>query len=392
MAFETLAVEPPDPLLSVIGLFNADPRPDKVDLGVGVFRTEEGVTPVMRAVKAAETLLLQSQQTKAYVGQSGDLDYVELVRDMVFGPQASGRHVRGLQTTGGTGALRIGADLLARAKVRTVHVGRPSWANHLPILSAARVPFTEHEHFDAFAQRVSFDAVAGALEAAQRGDVVLLQAACHNPTGADLDLEQWRVVADIVGRRGLVPFIDVAYQGLGEGLEADVAGARLVLAAATEALVATSCSKSFGLYRERTGALFAVSDDAERAATMHSNLLAIARTAYSMPPDHGAAIVRTILQDDGLRRDWETELAAMRERINGLRARLAAIGQVGGIDFSGLARQRGMFSVLPLSPQQIARMRDEFAVHMVASGRINLAGLRSTQVEPFLDALRKVAG
>lgn len=391
MAFETVVAQPPDPLLSAIGLFNADPRPGKIDLGVGVFRTEEGLTPVLRCVKAAEARLLDTQQTKAYVGQSGDLRFVELMGELVFGAGRD-RHRRGMQTTGGTGALRIAAEVLALSGVAAVHVGRPAWANHLPILKASGVRAILHAHFDPFGQRVAFADVAEALSNAARGEAVLLQAACHNPTGADFSLEQWRVIAGLVADRGLVPFIDVAYPGLGEGIDEDLAGARLVLDSAQEALVAVSGAKSFGLYRERVGALFVQAASAERATAVESNMLAVARTMYSMPPDHGAAIVRTVLDDAGLRQEWLAELAEMRSRINGLRARLSAVGQIGRIDFSGLAAQRGMFSLLPLSTEQIDRLREDHAVHVVDSGRINLAGLRSADIEPLLRALRASTG
>lgn len=387
MAFETVVAQPPDPLLSAIGRFNADPRPGKIDLGVGVFRTEDGLTPVLRCVKAAEARLLETQQTKAYVGQSGDPRFVELMGDLTFGPSRD-RHIRGMQTTGGTGALRIATEVLALSGAPAVHVGVPAWANHLPILRAGGVRAVEHRHFDPFAQRAAFADVADALSKAGHGEAVLLQAACHNPTGADFSLEQWRTIAGLVAGRGLVPFIDVAYPGLGDGVEQDLAGARLVLDSAQEALVAVSGAKSFGLYRERVGALFVQAPSAERAVAVESNMLAVARTMYSMPPDHGAAVVRTVLDDEGLRQDWLSELAEMRARINGLRARLSAVGQIGRIDFSGLAAQRGMFSLLPLSAEQIDRLREDHAVHMVGSGRVNLAGLRSADIEPFLNALR----
>jgi aromatic-amino-acid transaminase len=388
MPFLNLTAQPPDPLLSAIGRFRADPRPEKIDLGVGVYRSEDGRTPVFGAVKAAERLLNEGQETKAYLGQHGDIEFVDLMRQQVIGDD--GVQVSGMQTTGGTAALRIAAEVLARCGVRTVHVGTPAWANHLPILRDAGLNATPYDYFDAFGQRVDFDRLVEALSAAQPGDAALLQACCHNPTGADLTLDQWRIVADLVARKGLIPFIDVAYQGLGDGLEQDVAGARLVLAAAQQALVAVSCSKSFGLYRERTGALFAAASDASRRSLAEGNMLAIVRTAYSMPPDHGAAVVRLILQDPQLRADWLAELAEMRDRINSLRARLGSVGAIGPINFRSMAKQRGMFSLLPLTPDQVQALRERHAIHVVDSGRVNLAGLSSGQISRLTDALLDV--
>lgn len=387
---ESLALQPPDPLLAVMGLFAADPRPGKIDLGVGVYRDEHGQTPVMRAVRAAEAQMLADQSSKAYVGAGGNLTFVRLMRDLVFGPGAPDERIAGLQTPGGTAALRLACDLLVRAGARTVWVGRPTWANHDPIFAAAGLAARDYDYFRPADQSVDFDRMATLLSAAQPGEVVLLQAACHNPTGADLSLDQWRTIAQIVAARGLIPLIDVAYQGLGDGLDADVAGARLVLEAASDALVAVSCSKSFGLYRERTGALFALTASAETQAAAQSNLMAIARANYSMPPDHGAAIVQALLGDPALTADWRAELDHMRGRIQATRAHLAGFGRVGPVDLAPLASQRGMFSLLPLSAEAIRALREDHAIYMTGFGRVNLAGLKHEDVEPLLSALAKV--
>jgi aromatic-amino-acid transaminase len=387
---DRLDPQPADPLLSVIGLFAADPRVDKIDLGVGVYRNEARLTPVMKAVKAAELRLLADQPTKAYVGPSGDLEFLDRLRILQFGGSSDVDRIIGLQTPGGTGALRAAADLLVRAGIRAIWVGRPSWANHDPILAAAGLSVRDYAYFDPASQRVDFERLTAALEDAERGDAVLLQAACHNPTGADPSPEQWREIARLVSQRGLVPLIDVAYQGLGADLDADMSGAKAVIASCEEALVAVSCSKNFGLYRERTGGLFVFAAGPKSRSAIESNMLAIARANYSMPPDHGAAIVRTILSDSGLDGDWRSELSAMRARIQGIRMQLARIGRVGPLDLAALRFHRGMFSLLPLTPAQIQALRTEHGIYMTGSGRVNLAGLNVGEIDAFVTALTEV--
>jgi aromatic-amino-acid transaminase len=389
VGFAGLTTQPADPLLAVGEAFRADPRRHKIDLGLGVYRNEAGETPVMRAVKGAESRLLETETTKAYVGAAGDLAFVDLLKGFVFGADLVPKVVAGLQTTGGTAALRLAADLLARAGVRRIHVGRPGWANHLPILHAAGLEALEHDQFDTAVQRIDFDSVVSALERAGAGDAVLVQAACHNPTGADFTLEQWRALADVAQRRSLIPIVDVAYPGMGQNLESDMAGARVLIAAVPQAFVAVSCSKTFGLYRERTGALFGVADG--HGAAVQSNLLALARANYSMPPNHGAAVVRLVLEDPLLRDLWESELERMCLRIRALRQRLGSHGQAGRIDLSPLAGQHGMFSQLALSGPDIQRLRDDYAIYVAPGGRVNLAGLRGADLERFLAGLRAVA-
>lgn len=390
--FERLTPQPPDPLLALIGAHHADPRPGKIDLGVGVYRDANGETPVMRAVKTAERRLLDSQASKSYVGPSGDLGFLALIEQMVFGDAAEGRRVAGQQTPGGTGALRLAGDLLVRAGARAIWLGRPTWANHDPVLVGAGLPVREYPYFDVTTQTIDFASMRAALHRASEGDVVLLQAACHNPTGADLSAAQWDEVASIVAERRLLPLIDVAYQGLAVGLDEDMAGARKVLAAAPEAIVAVSMSKNFGLYRERTGAIFVVAASLDSHERAQSNLLAVARANYSMPPDHGAAVVRVILEDQALKRDWLDELAATRARIVGIRRRLAAFGQAAGIDLASFAHQHGMFSILGLSGDCIDRLRTEQAIYMTGFGRINLAGLADKDIERFVSSLGAVVG
>lgn len=382
-----LALQPPDPLLSVIGAYRADPRPEKIDVGVGVFRTEEGLTPVFRAMKAAERRLLENQETKAYLGPEGDIAFFEALRPILFGAGDPGERVFGLQTPGGTGALRLAAELIALARPGArVFFGAPTWPNHPPILAKTGLEQVAYRDFDPATQTVCFERTAEALETAQAGDVALFQICCHNPTGADYTPGQWDEIARILGRRGVLPLLDLAYQGLAEGLEEDAAGLRIVLQHVPEALIAYSCDKNFGLYRERTGALFGVAANGDGARIAHSNVLALTRAAWSMPPDHGAAAVRIILQDQVLAADWRAELVEMRERIATIRALLAETDPL----LAPLASQHGMFSTLPLSPDQVRRLSEEFAVYMPNSGRINVAGLNRGNVGAFVRAVRSV--
>jgi aromatic-amino-acid transaminase len=380
--FGALQPRAPDPLLSLIGLFRADARPNKLDLGVGVYRDLEGATPVFAAVKSAEARLLAEQATKAYLGPEGDLGFLERLKPIVFG-EAKEVRLFGVQTPGGTGALRLGAELIAAARPGArIFMGAPTWANHPPIFDAAGLQTVTHSYFDSQTQAVCFDGMMDALASAEAGDAVLLQACCHNPSGADLPMDQWRAVADLVVRRGLTPLLDLAYQGLGSGLEEDAAGMRLVIEAAPDSLLAYSCDKNFGLYRERVGALFALSQSPARLELAASNIKALARANWSMPPDHGAAVVRVILESRRLTQDWKAELESMRIRIVEVRQALAAATPA----LQSLVRQHGMFAQLPLSPAQVGRMREQHAVYMAGSGRINLAGMTPATVSTFAQA------
>ncbi|MDG3444146.1 aromatic amino acid transaminase [Nitrospirillum amazonense] len=390
--FDALTPQPADVLLSLIALYRDDPRPKKLDLGVGVYRDDSGATPVMRAVKAAEGRLLETQGSKSYLGPEGDIRYTELLQPIVFGKAMPADTMVGVQTPGGTGALRLAAELVNAAQKNAkrpgakVWLGTPTWPNHAPIMTSAGLTVATYRYYDQATQTVLFDEMMSALKGADAGDVVLLHGCCHNPVGADLDQAQWRAVAEVVAERGLIPLIDLAYQGLGDGLEEDAAGARLVFDAAPDALVAYSCDKNFGLYRERVGALYAKGGTPARTALMRSNILLLARVNWSMPPDHGGALVRVILDDAGLTADWRAELNGMRTRINQVRQALAA----GDAWLAPLGRQRGMFSLLPLSPEQVGLLRRDHAVYMVGNGRANLAGLTLATVPQFIDALRAV--
>ena len=374
-----------DSLIALIALAEADPRPEKIDVGVGVYRDAAGNTPILRAVKAAERVLHETQTTKSYIGSQGDSRFVELIKPIVFGAAAAAdERIVGVQTPGGCGALRLGAELIARAnRDSRILVGQPTWPNHAPLIGCVGVEMVDYRFYARESRTICFDAMMGALGRAEAGDIVLLHGCCHNPTGADLDMDQWRAVADVVAERGLIPFVDLAYQGLGDGLERDAAGTRLVVEAAEQAIVAQSCDKNFGIYRERTGSLFVKGSSPRGANIAFGNLLSLARTMWSMPPDHGAAVVRIILDDSGLRADWHAELEEMGARIRCLRAKLAGfdprLEYIGG--------QKGMFSMLPLTPEQVLELRRSHGIYMAGSGRFNVVGLSDDSVDRFAAAV-----
>ena len=383
--FDRLEAQKSDSLLQLIALCNADPRAEKIDVGVGVYRDASGGTPILRCVKAAEKILLETQETKSYLGSAGDTRFVELIRPIVFGEGAADdSRIVGVQTPGGCGALRLGAELIVAAdKGARIYVGKPTWPNHEPLISCAGVEMVTHPYYDPQTHRILFDEMMSALGGARAGDLVLLHGCCHNPTGADLSADQWRAVAELVSHKGLIPFVDLAYQGLGNGLEADAEGTRLVVEAAEQALVAHSCDKNFGVYRERTGSLFVKASSREGAEVVMGNLLSLARTMWSMPPDHGAAVARIVLDDPELRADWRAELDEMCGRIRSLRARLAGYDE----RLAFIGEQNGMFSMLPLSKEAVLALREERGIYMADSGRFNVVGLSDESVDRFAAAV-----
>ncbi|RBP15450.1 aromatic-amino-acid transaminase [Roseiarcus fermentans] len=384
--FEALVAQPPDALLGLIKAYNSDSRAKKVDLGVGVYRDADGNTPVLKAVKAAETILLETQDSKKYLGPEGDIGFTTRLEPIVFGARhrLAGR-LAALQTPGGTGALRLGAELLHAARPGTkVHLGAPTWPNHAPIFRAAGLAIETHPFADLATQAVDFDGVRAGLARAAPGDVVLLHGCCHNPTGIDFSRTQWEEIAATLAARKLVPFIDLAYQGLGDGLEEDAWATRLVLDAVDEALVAYSCDKNFGLYRDRVGALTVIARDAREAATTATNLAALARVAWSMPPDHGAAAVRIVLERPDLVAMWRAELDVMRGRINANRAALADADP--GLAF--IRDQRGLFSNLAMTKAQSQALSGRHAIYCTGSGRINVAGMQPGDAGAIVAALR----
>ena len=387
MAF-SLIPQPRDPLLALIDTFARDARPNKIDLGVGVYRDETGVTPIMNVVKQAEEMLVRSQKTKSYLGSQGDERFVELLLPIIAGSKLVGDdRVLGVQTPGGCGALRLGAELVARANPSArVWLGTPSWPNYPAIFKAANFTILTYDYYDAQSHLVHFDQMHATLSAAQPGDVVVLQGCCHNPTGCDFTSQQWDSLADLLAERHLLPFVDLAYQGLGDGLELDRRGLERIMSRVDTVLVAYSCDKNFGLYRERVGALVVLAADVGSADVMYGNLLSLIRANWSMPPDHGAAIVRTILESPELDQLWRIELEDMRQRVMDVRQAVA----MADTRLRFLAEQRGMFSQLPVDKGFAARLRDRHAIYIADSGRINLAGLRVQDASLFVSALQDV--
>jgi len=391
--FETLQPAPADKILALIGLYRNDPRPGKVDLGVGVYKDIDGRTPVMRAVREAEKRLLASQDTKTYLGLAGDTGFNAAMIKLAFGEKADHSRIRAAQAPGGSGALRLVAELLQRTRAgATVWLSDPTWPNHPPVMRAAGLKVRDYPYFDAASGTVRFDDMLAALKAAESGDVVMLHGCCHNPTGANLDAAQWAKVADVVLERGLLPFVDIAYQGFGDGLDADAAGLRLLAERVPEMVVASSCSKNFAVYRDRVGAAMILAKDGAQADVAMSQMLAAARALYSMPPDHGAAAVRMVLEDTDLKKDWETELEEMRLRMLRLRVAFAeALRRQSNSDrFDFVASHRGMFSRLGLTEAQVERLRTEHAVYMVGDSRINVAGLPEDGMDDLAKAIVSV--
>ena len=394
--FESLRALPPDPILALTPAFRADPNPDKIDLGAGVYKDEQGNTPVMRAVKRAEERVLAGQRSKAYVGPAGAPGFNDAIARLAFGDTLIGslgeRRVT-LQTPGGCGGLRLAAEFLARANPdATVWLSDPTWPNHGPLLGAARLKIESYPYYDFDAHAVRFDAMLDCLSSAAAGDVVLLHGCCHNPCGGDLDPSQWRALRDLALARGFTVLIDMAYQGLGDGIEADVAGVRLLAESLPELLLVTSCSKNFGLYRERTGALSVICASSGVAKAAASQLAATARANWSMPPDHGAAVVQAIMEDADLRADWERELGEVRGRINSLRADLVAALRGAGLarDFSFIEREKGMFSFLGVTPEQAETLIRKYSIYLVKSGRINIAGINRTNINYLANSLAEL--
>lgn len=384
----TLPPSKPDPILQVMARYREDPRPEKIDLGVGVYRDAHGATPVMRAIKEAEHQLFKTEDTKSYQAIAGDAVFVEKMKGLVLGEGVG--PVAAVQTVGGTGAVREAFELyLAAHPGGRIHVGLPSWPNHFALAAAVGLPVETYDYYDAASKKVQFENLTAALEGASPGDAVLFHGSCHNPTGADLSADQWADVISLVRDKDLIPVIDCAYYGLGDGLDADLSGAQQMLATVPVGMLAASCSKNFGLYRERTGAVFVrAAEDMvrERAQGM---LQTISRRTFSMPPAHGALLVRTVLESGELTAKWKEELEEMRLRVANLRAALAGVGGNAGLE--GLTGQRGMFSVLNLTPAQIERLAVEQAVYMTTDGRINIAGCREDQIPRLVEALQAVA-
>ncbi len=386
-----LETQSPDALLALIKLYADDSRTDKIDLGVGVYRTDDGDTPVFAAIKAAEQRLVDTQDSKSYLGPEGDMGFVNALMPYIFGDDATmGGRIAGMQTPGGTGAVRLAAALAQKAGLERLYMGTPSWPNHAQIFRDIALEFAPFEHAKADGT-ANIDGVLEAIRSAQPNSGILLHGCCHNPTGVEYTAEQWDAIGDAIAETGIFPIIDTAYQGLGDGLEEDAAGLRSVLAKVPEAFIAYSCDKNFGMYRDRVGAFYIMANDQAVLDKAFTNANALARASWSMPPDHGGSAVREILRDGELTRVWLDELDTMRERMSEVRARLAAAGQTGGVDLTPLGQQNGLFSVLPVSKEQVATLREKHGIYMAASGRINIAGLNMGNIDRFIAAVADVS-
>ena len=391
--FETLNPQPQDKILQLIALYRDDPRDTKIDLGVGVYKDATGLTPVMRAVKAAEKKLWEVEKTKTYTGLAGEPAYNAAMIQMILGDGFTDR-AASVATPGGTGAIRQALELIKLASpTATVWLSNPTWPNHPSIIKYLGMKMAEYRYFDATTRGIDFAGLMADLAGVQAGDAVLLHGCCHNPTGANLNADQWAQVADLLLAKGAIPFVDLAYQGFGDGLEEDSAATRMIAATFPEVLIAASCSKNFGIYRERTGILIALGDVTRRAVTQ-GNLAFLNRQNYSFPPDHGARLVTMILEDDALRADWKAELEEVRLSMLTLRQTLAdALRMATNSDrFDFVATHRGMFSRLGLNEAQVNVLRDVHGIYMVGDSRINIAGLNARTVPILAAAIASVAG
>lgn len=394
--FQSLSALPADPILGLMATYRADTNPKKIDLGIGVYKDESGHTPVMTAIKKAEDILLNSQTTKTYVGPTGAAEYNDAVGLLILGQSlynSLGKRRVTVQAPGGCGGLRLAAELIKKANSdATVWVSSPTWANHIPLLGSAGLKIAEYPYYDYATHSVRFEEMLACLSQVPVGDVVLLHGCCHNPCGADLSQEQWQQIRDVALKQGFTVFIDLAYQGLGDGLDEDVYGVRLMAEALPELIVVTSCSKNFGLYRERTGALTMICETPEAASIATTQIAAAARAMYSMPPDHGAVLVQMILNNASLRHEWNKELTEMRNRINSLRAQFVKKLQSIGVeqDFSFIEREKGMFSFLGVNVDQVQSLVKDYSIYLVNSSRINVASINDDNIDYLATSLAAV--
>ncbi|MEM0912822.1 MAG: amino acid aminotransferase [Pseudomonadota bacterium] len=393
--FETLPALAPDPILGLSAAFREDTNPNKIDLGVGVYKDEHGVTPILASVRDAMNILDGKEQSKVYITPQGHQGFIDAMLQLIFGENAavlSDSRVAAVQAPGGCGALRILAELLMRVnKDTTVWVSDPTWANHIPLLGDAGLTLKPYPYFDKEKAGIKFDEMMSTLKDVKQGDVVLLHGCCHNPTGADLSKEQWQAIAELAQTNGFLPFVDTAYQGFGDGLEADAYGIRLLSETVDEMIVAASCSKNFGLYRERVGLAAIVCKESKTKAVAQSQIQSVARGIYSMPPSYGGALVDIILNDTALYAKWKTEVDEMRLRMIGLRKLLVDnLSEHSDRDFEFINRQKGMFSYLCIAPEQVRKVRAEKSVYFVDSSRINIAGINQQNVERLAQAIASV--
>ena len=391
--FEPLQPAAADAILGLIGEHRADPRPEKIDLGVGVYRNVAGETPVLNVVKKAEHRLVGTQTSKAYIGTAGDPEFNAAMQQLAFADSVSADRLATLQTPGGSASLRVAAGLILRANPNAVlWVSEPTWANHTPLLGGAGLELKPYPYYDAATHSIKFDEMLETLRGADSGDVVLLHACCHNPSGLDPSDEQWRAIVDVIVEGELIPFVDMAYQGFARSLDEDAYGVRLLASRVPEMILSTSCSKNFGLYRDRVGTLSILARDAAMTTIANSQANSFVRTMYSVPPDHGAAVVSIILNDAELRAEWVDELNEMRERLSGMGALLhdALLVKAPNHDFSHLLHSNGMFCFLGVTPEQVERLKKDFGVYMVGSSRINVAGITPGNVDYLASSIAAV--
>ena len=390
MIFKNLQQQPPDKILALMTAFKEDPRDQKLDLGVGVYKDPTGITPIMRSIKLAEKKWWEIESSKSYVGLAGDPAFSDAIISLVLGNSIPRNLIASAATPGGTGAVRQGFELfkVANPGVR-VFVSDPTWPNHISILQYLNIPFETYRYFDNETRGVDFDSMVSDLSRAKAGDVILLHGCCHNPTGANLDKQQWKIIIDLLNKNGATPMIDLAYQGFGDGLEEDVYATRLIAETVPETVIASSCSKNFGIYRERAGLLMLVSQDSSKRNINQSMLAYLNRQNYSFPPDHGSRLVSIVLNDKDLRSDWMSELEDIRNSLLNLRVQLSnELQKISGSDrFSFIASHRGMFSRLGATPSQVEKMRTEFGIYMVSDSRFNVAGLNSETVPALAKAI-----
>lgn len=394
--FQSIERRPPDPILGLSAAYKKDTNPNKIDLGVGVYKDEEGNTPVVSAIKTAEQKLWETEDSKSYIAQAGPEGFNRHMASMVLGENSAAindQRACSVLAPGGSGALRVIAEFVSAnfSDTRT-WVSTPTWANHVPLLGSAGLNLVEYPYYNYDKHEIDIDQMMDALKQATAGDLVLVHGCCHNPCGGDLSKEQWQAFAEAAEKQGFTPFVDLAYQGLGDGLEEDVYGLRLLTERLPEVIIASSCSKNFGLYRERTGAVIMVGESADQVSASASQILSTARQIYSMPPSHGAAMVEIVLSDAELKQEWLSELTGMRERINGLRSQLVAKLKAIGVDqdFSFIEREKGMFSFLGLSPEQVQTLIDDYSIYIVKSSRINVAGISNSNIDYLADSIAKV--
>jgi aspartate/tyrosine/aromatic aminotransferase len=392
--FETLEPKPADAILKLISQHRDDPRTEKVDLGVGVYRDADGNTPILNSVKKAEHWLVGTQDSKAYLGSRGDVVFCDAVERLVFGEDANDDdRIATVQSPGGSGALRVAAEIALRANPATkVWVSDPTWNNHVPLLGEAGLTLRPYPYYDLDNNRIRFDEMMSALDEASSGELVLLHGCCHNPTGLDLEREHWDRLAELVVDKGLIPFIDLAYQGFANGLEEDAYGVRLMYEKAPELIVTQSCSKNFGLYRDRVGSMSFVAADGNIAKAVDSQALFVVRTMYSLPPDHGAAVVSKILGDAELRAEWMDELDGMRGRLKSMRSLLVEELRKAAPDrdFSHIERTTGMFCYLGVTAEQVARLKKERGIYLVDSSRINICGITEANARYIAESVASV--